>query len=323
MNEKILANAALIATFLMSALLMPKIIKYFREKQLGQTTREEGPSWHQSKSGTPTMGGVVIIVTAVIIGLLGLFFFENGRYYLSLLIGTLIFFGGIGFIDDYLILIKKQNEGLTSKQKFLAQIVGGLLVFVALLWIGHPTIIRFPMGQWTAPIFIYGLLVVFWVVGFSNATNLTDGIDGLMATNGAISFVAYSVIAANQGRYEIMYFSLSIVGALLGFYMYNKKPAQIFMGDVGSLALGACLAVISIMLFAEWSLLLIGIVYVIETASVMIQVVYFKKTGKRIFKMTPIHHHFEMSGWDEVQIVTRFDILTLLASVIGIFGMLN
>lgn len=322
MNGKYLAYGAMIATFLISSLLMPQIIKYFRAKQLGQTTRDEGPKWHQTKSGTPTMGGVVIIVATVIVGVLGLIFFPKDRWYLSLILSTFLFFGGIGFIDDYIILIKKQNEGLTSRQKFLAQVVGGLFVFLMLMFLRQPTILNLPFIHWQLPTFIYGFLVVFWVVGFSNATNLTDGIDGLMASNGAIAYMAYSAIAATQERYDLMFFSLSVVGALLGFYLYNKKPAQIFMGDVGSLALGAGLAVLSILLFAEWTLLFIGFIYVIETASVMLQVAYFKKTGQRLFKMTPIHHHFEMSGWSEQQIVTRFDLVTLVAAAIAIWGML-
>ncbi len=301
---------------------MPKIIHYFREKQLGQTMREEGPSWHQSKSGTPTMGGVVILIASMIAEIVGILLYPTGRNHLALLLAVIIFFGGLGFIDDYLILIKKQNEGLTAKQKFVAQIVGAILVFVVLLWFNHPTILHLPFFTWRMPKVLYGIFVVFWITGFSNATNLTDGIDGLMATNGVISYMTYAAIAAALNRYEVMFFCLSIVGSLLGFYLYNKKPAQIFMGDVGSLALGAGLAVVSILLFEEWSLLLIGMTYVMETASVMIQVAYYKKTGKRFFKMTPIHHHFEMSGWSETQIVTRFGLLSIIGALVGIWGVL-
>lgn len=166
---------------------------------------------------------------------------------------------------------------------------------------------------------MYGLFAIFWLVGFSNAVNLTDGIDGLVAGLGSISFLTYAVIAWHQQQYDVLIICLSVLGGLLGFFVYNRKPAKIFMGDVGSLALGGLLAAISIMLNQEWTLLLIGLMYVIETASVMLQVSSFKLTGKRIFKMSPIHHHFEMSGWSEWKIDTVFWITSVITSLITLW----
>ena len=163
---------------------------------------------------------------------------------------------------------------------------------------------------------IYGLFVIFWLVGFSNAVNLTDGIDGLVSGLGTISFATYGIIAWNQQQYEVLIICLAVMGGLVGFFPYNKKPAKIFMGDVGSLALGGLLAAVSIVLHQEWTLLLVGLVYIFETASVIIQVTSFKMTGKRVFKMSPLHHHFEMSGWSEWKVDTVFWAIGLIASII-------
>jgi phospho-N-acetylmuramoyl-pentapeptide-transferase len=163
---------------------------------------------------------------------------------------------------------------------------------------------------------IYGLFVIFWLVGFSNAVNLTDGIDGLVSGLGTISFATYGIIAWKQQQYEVLIVCLAVMGGLVGFFPYNKKPAKIFMGDVGSLALGGLLAAVSIILHQEWTLLLIGLVYIFETASVIIQVTSFKMTGKRVFKMSPLHHHFEMSGWSEWKVDTVFWAIGLIASII-------
>ncbi|MCJ0601412.1 phospho-N-acetylmuramoyl-pentapeptide-transferase, partial [Enterococcus cecorum] len=164
--------------------------------------------------------------------------------------------------------------------------------------------------------YLYGLFIVFWLVGFSNAVNLTDGIDGLVSGLGTISFLTYAIIAWHQKQYDIFLVCISVVGGLVGFFPYNHKPAKIFMGDVGSLALGGLLASISILLHQEWTLLLVGLIYVIETASVMLQVTSFKLTGKRIFKMSPIHHHFEMSGWSEWKIDIVFWLIAVICSVV-------
>lgn len=298
---------------------MPFVIRYFAKKQLGQVTREEGPKWHESKSGTPTMGGVSIIMAAsvtVLIASLFLRIFTTGTL---LLVFILVFYGLIGFLDDYVKVVMKRNLGLTSLQKLVGQILGGIVFFVGLSLLNYPTSITVPVVGSIELGWFYSLFVLFWLVGFSNATNLTDGIDGLMASTGMIAYLSYAIIAAMQSQWDIMIFALSVFGGLLGFFFFNKKPAKIFMGDVGSLALGAGLAGISILLNQEWTLLLIGFIFVCETASVMLQVGSFKLRGKRIFKMSPIHHHFEMVGWSEWKLVGVFSLISLLMTLVVLF----
>ena len=305
-------------SFLMVVLMMPFIIRYFREKQMGQITLDVGPSWHESKSGTPTMGGVAFILSTVITAGLMAILNNGSSLKLLLLASVLVFYGLIGFIDDFIKLFMKRNLGLTSLQKFLAQVVIGVVFYLILVLNGFDNQLNIGFIQNVSLGYFYGIFAVIWMVGFSNATNLTDGIDGLMATTGTIAYGAYAYIAYTQEQWGILVFALSVIGGLLGFLIYNKKPAKIFMGDVGSLALGAGLAAMSILLKVEWTLLLIGLIFVIETASVMIQVAYFKKTGKRIFKMSPIHHHFEMDGWSEWKIVGIFGAVGLLMSILTI-----
>lgn len=306
-------------SFLITVALMPFIIRYFREKQLGQITREEGPSWHEEKSGTPTMGGVVFILSAIltvtVITLLG---FEQS---LNAWLLTVVFvlYGLIGFVDDFIKLFMKRNLGLTSTQKLLGQIAIGIIFYGVLVMNGFDNQLNLPFIGNVPLSYAYGIFAVFWLVGFSNATNLTDGIDGLMATTGSIAYVAYAIIAYMQEDWGVLLFAVSVISGLLGFLLFNKKPAKIFMGDVGSLALGAGLAAVSILLNVEWTLLLIGIIFVAETASVMLQVFWFQRTGKRIFKMSPVHHHFEMDGWSEWKIVGVFALVGLIASALTLW----
>ncbi len=306
----------LITSLIIVVLLMPFIIRYFREKQLGQITLDDGPSWHEEKSGTPTMGGVAFILSTIMTILIVITFNLERNLVLGLLTTVFVAYGLIGFIDDFIKLIMKRNLGLTSKQKFLAQLAIGLLFYVVILQMGFDNQINLPIIGNLHLGYFYGIFATFWLVGFSNATNLTDGIDGLLGTTGTIAYATYAYLAYLQEEWAVMIFALSIAGGLLGFLFFNRKPAQIFMGDVGSLALGAGLAAISILLNLEWTLLLIGIIFVIETASVILQVASFQTTGKRIFKMSPIHHHFEMDGWSEWKIVGMFSGFALLSSLI-------
>ena len=300
-------------SLLITLVIMPFIIRYFREQQLGQVTREEGPSWHEEKSGTPTMGGVAFIVSTILTILLVAIFNLSNTINVLPLIVFFVSFGMIGFIDDYIKLIMKRNLGLTSKQKFIAQFLLALAFYIVLVLTGFDNQVSLPFIGNVPLSYVYGLFAIFWLVGFSNATNLTDGIDGLLATTAIIAYGGYGYIAYLQQELGVMLFAFSVIGGLTGFLLYNRKPAQIFMGDVGSLALGAGLATMSILLNVEWTLLLIGIIFVIETASVIIQVTYFKRTGERIFKMSPIHHHFEMEGWSERKIVLVFSAITIIA----------
>ncbi|MFR3686229.1 MAG: phospho-N-acetylmuramoyl-pentapeptide-transferase [Enterococcus sp.] len=306
---------AFASSFAITVAGMPFIIGYFRMKKQGQEIRDEGPKWHNSKAGTPTMGGLGFLAAAVITSIWYSLWTEKMTTSLLILVFVLLLYGIIGFLDDFIKLAKKQNEGLTSSQKFIAQVIVAIVFYVIYRMEGYPNTLNF-FGIDLPLNIIYGLFVIFWLVGFSNAVNLTDGIDGLVSGLGTISFATYGIIAWKQQQYEVLIVCLAVMGGLVGFFPYNKKPAKIFMGDVGSLALGGLLAAVSIILHQEWTLLLIGLVYIFETASVIIQVTSFKMTGKRVFKMSPLHHHFEMSGWSEWKVDTVFWAIGLIASII-------
>lgn len=306
---------AFASSFAITVAGMPFIIGYFRMKKQGQEIRDEGPKWHNSKAGTPTMGGLGFLAAAVITAIWFSLWTHQMTTSLMILVFVLLLYGIIGFLDDFIKLAKKQNEGLTSSQKFIAQVVVAIIFYVIYRMEGYPNTLNF-FGIELPLNIIYGLFVIFWLVGFSNAVNLTDGIDGLVSGLGTISFATYGIIAWNQQQYEVLIICLAVMGGLVGFFPYNKKPAKIFMGDVGSLALGGLLAAVSIILHQEWTLLLVGLVYIFETASVIIQVTSFKMTGKRVFKMSPLHHHFEMSGWSEWKVDTVFWAIGLIASII-------
>lgn len=280
--------------------------------------RDEGPKWHEKKSGTPTMGGSLFIVAIVITSLVYGWFEHMLNPTLLILLFVLVAYGLIGMWDDSIKLFKRRNLGLRAWQKLLGQIVAALVFSAVYIHEGFPMAIKIPFGGDLHLGYWYTLFIVFWLVGFTNAVNLTDGLDGLVAGLGIISFAAYGIIAMMQRQNEVGVFCFAVVGGLLGFFIYNHKPAKIFMGDMGSLALGGALACVSVLVHHEFSLLIIGIIYVCETASVMIQVASFKTTGKRVFLMTPIHHHFEMKGWSEWKVDTVFWSIALVASAISI-----
>lgn len=297
---------------------MPFFIQYFNRKKLGQTTREEGPLWHEVKTGTPTMGGTVfilaILVTMLIFGVIQIGL--NGQFWMIWL--AFLLYAAIGFIDDFISIFKKQNEGLTARQKFIAQIVFGILITV-LAYVSNQTLFIPLFGFQLSNIVLVGIFVFVWITGFSNAVNLTDGLDGLATGLNIIAYASYYFLAVRENNQTVATISLIVVGALIGFLIFNRKPAKIFMGDVGSLALGAGLAVISSILNNPWSLLIVGFVFVVETVSVILQVLSFKLRGKRIFKMAPIHHHFEMIGWSESKVVNVFWLIGFICAVIALF----
>ncbi|OQO70978.1 phospho-N-acetylmuramoyl-pentapeptide-transferase [Enterococcus villorum] len=301
----------IVSSCAMTVAAMPLFIGYFQMKKQGQAIREEGPQWHNVKAGTPTMGGLVFLVAAILTGIWVGAWQKQLTPTLFILLFVLALYGAIGFLDDFIKIFKKRNMGLNSKQKLIGQIIGGVIFYIVYHLESSPGNFLFSL--------LYGGFVLFWLVGFSNAVNLTDGIDGLVAGLGSISFLTYAIIAWHQQQYDVLIVCLSVLGGLIGFFAYNRKPAKIFMGDVGSLALGGLLAAISIMLNQEWTLLLIGLIYVMETASVMLQVTSFKLTGKRIFKMSPIHHHFEMSGWSEWKIDIVFWLVSIVTSLITLW----
>lgn len=310
----------LLLAFAFTAILVPVTIPLLKRLKFGQSIREEGPESHQAKTGTPTMGGLTFLIPAILLALVALFFVDDIYKMLVLIIVTLGF-GLVGFIDDYIIVVKKDNTGLTTKQKFMAQILVSIIVYLIMInWIPDITnSIHIPGTDWAIPLgYAFVLWIIFWLVGFSNAVNLTDGLDGLATGLSIIAFGAFLTIASMYHEYEISIFLSIIIGALIGFLIYNKYPAKLFMGDTGSLALGGLIGIVSIMINNSLLLLIIGLVFVIETASVILQVASFKLTGRRIFKMTPIHHHFELIGWSEWKIVGVFWTAGAVAGMIGI-----
>ena len=344
------AAAAITALFLCLAL-GPWLIAKLREFQIGQYIREEGPKSHMKKAGTPTMGGILIIISIVIPTLL---WANLVNPYVWIAMFSLVSFGLIGFWDDYAKVRRKQNEGLTVKQKFGLQIVAALLVGFMLLALHAQKIystsinvpffktfkpdllIDAPLRYWyTYPlafVFFFAFMVLV-IVGSSDAVNLTDGLDGLAIglmliasfamtaltyVTGHAQFAAYLDLARLPGASELTIFCSSMVGASLGFLWYNAHPAEIFMGDVGSLALGGALGVVAVLIKQEVLLIFIGGVYVIEALSVILQVGSYKLRKKRIFKMAPIHHHFEALGWEESKIITRFWIAGLVMALFAL-----
>lgn len=302
------------------AIIMPKLIPYFKKMELGQIEREEGLQSHKKKGGTPTMGGIAFIF-ATVIGAIAVNFnnLNNSVFWIITLI--LVGYGLIGFIDDALIVVKKHNQGLPAWVKYLAQsflaIVFYLLAekFVP----GFTTVIKIPIIHSTVDLgFLYPVLIYFMFTATSNGVNLSDGLDGLATGLCTVAIAPFVIFAIMIKDYTIATYAMAMVGALLGFMLFNYNPAKIFMGDVGSLSLGGFLAVLAIFTHQEILLLLIGGVFVLETLSVIIQVISFKTTGKRVFKMAPIHHHFEMLGWSEQQVVISFWFLGFICGILGI-----
>lgn len=316
-----------VISFFITVIILPILIPYLHRVKFGQIQREEGLESHKVKTGTPTIGGISFLI-ATIITLLLMAIFDNSAQtnFYFLCIFVTFCFGLIGFMDDFLIVVKKNNEGLTPKQKLSLQLAVALLFIILYSLMTQFTFataaLVIPFTTLKIPLsYAYIIFVMFWLVGFSNAVNLTDGLDGLATGLAIFSFSAFAFIAYQQQQVELMSFCLILVGSLVGFLIFNKYPAKIFMGDTGSLALGGILATVSIMLHQELLLLLTGIVFVAETASVMIQVSYFKKTGgKRIFRMTPLHHHYEKGGWKETKVVAVFWIVGLLAAILSTFA---
>lgn len=311
-------------SFLITVLVSPIVIPFLRRLKFGQSIREEGPKSHYKKSGTPTMGGVVIVFSIVLTAIIMMYkFFETEiNYELWLLLFALVGFGLVGFLDDFIKIVLRRNLGLTSKQKLFGQLTIALIFYFILHVNDFPTYIQIPGTtlQWELG-WLYPLFIVFVMVGSSNAVNLTDGLDGLLAGTAAVAFGAFALIAANgfPTFNTPMVFSLAVVGALLGFLVFNAHPAKVFMGDTGSLALGAALAAVAILMKLEVMLAVIGAVFVMETLSVIIQVASFKLTGKRVFKMSPLHHHYELKGWSEWRVVTTFWIVGIIFATIGIY----
>ena len=307
------------AVSLVIALVLGKpVIGQLKKFHARQSEREEGPQSHKYKAGTPTMGGILILIALVVSCLV----FNPSDLRKGLALFLTFGHGVIGFLDDSIKAVKRRNLGLTAKQKLLGQFVmAAVFCFILKEFLQFPTTLWIPFTSITIDLgFFYYIFVFVMIVGASNAVNLTDGLDGLAAGSCAITSVAYVVIAVALGYVNFAVFSAALTGACLGFLFYNQHPAKMFMGDTGSLALGGALAAMAILTKTELLLILAGGLYVIEALSVIIQVVSFKTRGVRVFKMSPIHHHFELGGWSETRVVAVFSIVTALLCLIALMG---
>ena len=304
-----------VTAFIVCSLIGPVLIPYLHKLKFGQSIRECGPASHMKKSGTPTMGGLMILASLVLALCWGNFT-PHVLMALVLTLGHAL----IGFLDDYIKVVMKRNLGLTAKQKFLLQfILAGAYVYFAETHLQNTTLwvpllnVTFDFG-WA-----YYALAFILLVGTTNAVNLTDGLDGLVSFVSVPVTLAFAFIAYMQGMLDVSGFALGLTGACLGFLLFNRHPAQVFMGDTGSLALGGGVAALALLTHTELLLVIIGGIYVAEATSVIIQVAYFRLTGgKRFFRMAPLHHHFELGGWKEVKVVECFTIVSFLLSAVGL-----
>lgn len=314
--NRLVAAAGL--SFAVCFLLGPVLIPVLRRLKFGQNIRNDGPQSHLKKSGTPTMGGIMILIAVSIS--YWIFSSKSITSYLVLLLS--VGYGLIGFLDDFIKTVKKRSLGLRAKQKLLGQILLTLaLVFLSMTYLGINTEVFIPFINKTIDLgWFYLPFVIIVSLGGSNAVNLTDGLDGLASGITMLVTLGYTIALIALGYFELALFCSVVSGACLAFTWYNSNPAQVFMGDTGSLALGGALAVVAILSKTEFLLLILGGIYVIETLSVIIQVISFRLTGKRVFKMSPIHHHFELSGWAEPKVVMRFYIITIIFVIIGLIS---
>lgn len=311
---------SIMMSFFITVVLSPFFIPFLKRLKFGQSIREEGPASHQKKSGTPTMGGIIILLSIIVTTLIMTNKYAEINYQTYLLLLVTFGFGLLGFLDDFIKIGMKRNLGLTSRQKLIGQIVISVVFYFFYRQYDLSTAVSIPFFDYSIELgFFYVFFIIFWLVGFSNAVNLTDGLDGLVSGTAAIAFGALAVLAWNQSAVEISIFAVAVVGAVLGFLVFNAYPAKVFMGDTGSLALGGAIAAIAILTKLEILLIIIGGVFVIETLSVILQVISFKTTGKRIFRMSPLHHHYELIGWSEWRVVVTFWAVGLLCAILGIY----
>ncbi len=327
---------ATLTALVMSLGLGRVLIRKFREMQVGQHIREEGPESHYSKRGTPTMGGILIIVSVVIPTLA---WADLGNIFIWTAMGAMVAFGLIGFWDDYLKVSRQHNKGLSARAKFGLQVAVAAAIGVFLVGLSHwdlfTTELSLPfVKRWTPDLgWFYVAFTVVVLAGATNAVNLTDGLDGLAigssliaaATFAILSYVVGNAVAANylgiinvRGAGELTVFCGALVGASMGFLWYNCNPAEIFMGDVGSMALGGAIGTVAVLTKQELLLVLVGGLFVLECLSVIVQVVSFRLTGKRVFRMAPLHHHFELKGWAEPKVIIRFWILAILFALMSL-----
>lgn len=307
---------AIAAAFLIAVIIGPLFIPVLRRLKFGQSIREEGPSSHLKKAGTPTMGGTIILLALSFTVLK----FANASYDIFLLMFVTLGFGMIGFLDDFIKITTRRNLGLTARQKLIGQLLIALVFFYFLMEKNHLTAIYIPGTNWGIELnWLYLPFVVFIMIGSANALNLTDGLDGLLAGTAAVAFGAFAITSWLASYIDIAIFSAAVAGALLGFLVFNAHPAKVFMGDTGSLALGGALAAVAILTKMEVLLAVIGGLFVLETLSVVLQVASFKLSGRRIFRMSPLHHHFELGGWSEWRVVVTFWIVSIMFAGLGVY----
>ena len=304
------------------------LIPWLRALKAGQSIKEIGPVWHMAKQGTPTMGGIMFIV-GIFVAILatGWWDFQRGNFGALFVFLFALVFGAIGFFDDYMKVRHHKNEGLTAAQKFLLQLAAAIAFTVLLRYTGYLTpelYIPFANVQLHIPWVIYMIFAAFVIVGTVNAVNITDGVDGLATGVTMPVALFYLVVSILWGNVELGIFSAALLGGLGGFLLYNFHPAKVFMGDTGSLFLGGAVCGLAFALDMPLILILVGIIYLLETLSDIIQVTYFKLThGKRIFRMAPLHHHFEMGGWSERKLFTVFTGVTVLACLLAFLGVMG
>ncbi len=314
----IMVAVAFLLGLILCSLFGVPYIDFLKKKMIGQYVKDLAPESHAQKQGTPTTGGVFIVGAVIMASVIALSLAQEMSTMALIAVITLFFYTLAGFQDDFIKIKGKGNDGLTPRGKLFRQIAIALLPTIALV-ISHPEATNFTIGHWSVDlVWLYPVFAVFVITGSSNAYNLTDGLDGLAVGCGIPAFIACSVIALMLGDVDLAIISATVAGALLGFLRYNKPKAQVFMGDTGSLAIGGLLGTLAVLGKFEFLLIFFGAVFVMETLSVIIQVTSFKTTGKRVFKMAPIHHHFELLGWSEKKVVIVFSFVSLLFSAFSV-----
>ncbi len=307
----------IISSFILALIAGPLLIPLLKGLKFGQRVRDDGPQSHLKKEGTPTIGGLIFLIPAIIVSLS---FSKDKDMYLALI--TTILYGFIGFMDDYIKIIKKRSLGLRAWQKIFAQIMAAVFLgYIAggIAQTGTEILVPFA-GKYIDLGILYIPFTIFMILGVVNSVNLTDGLDGLAGGTTVVVFGFFAIIALTIKHLGLLVFCGSFIGAILGFLRFNSHPAQVIMGDTGALSLGAALASLAVILKLPLFLVIVGGVYVAEALSDIIQVIHFKRTGRRVFKMAPLHHHFELSGWAETKVVSVFIIVSIILCLIGILG---
>ncbi|HHW99452.1 MAG TPA: phospho-N-acetylmuramoyl-pentapeptide-transferase [Firmicutes bacterium] len=318
MKTEIRLLLAALSALVLGLAIGPVILPALRRLKIRQTVREDGPATHLKKSGVPTMGGIIFLISLVVVAFI--FVPAHQRMLAATWLWLVLGLGVIGFLDDYIKVVRRQSLGLRAREKLLGQLIVAVVFYGMLKYLGHSFDLIVPIWGWRLAFdWLYLPFVILIIMAAGNGANLTDGVDGLLASSVIVSCLAYVFIGLATGLEVIAVLMATLVGALLAYLRFNWHPAEVIMGDVGSLALGGAMAGAAILTKTELLLVPIGIVFVIETLSLIIQVVYFRRTGgKRFFRMAPIHHHFELGGWSEVKVVSVWCLLSIIGGIVGL-----